>query len=150
MAADAWKIYNKFKEYMADGLIDLDGDSFKVALYLDTSNAATLTIDRKGNLTNEHANANGYTTGGVAVTQTWVESAGVVTFDSDDPAWTASGGSIVARFAVLWDDTPTSIPDPIVAYSLLDNAPADVTVTDGNILTLQLNANGYFQLSGGS
>lgn len=153
MAADAWKVYNKFKEYMADGSIDLDGDSFKVALYQSTSNAATLTNSLKGDLTNEVAVPSppvGYTAGGVAVTQTWVESSGTVTFDSDDPAWTASGGSIVARFAVLWDDTPVSPLDPLVCFSLLDNTPADVTVTDGNTLTLQLNANGYFQVSGGT
>lgn len=153
MAADNWKVYNKFKEYMADGSIDLDGDSFKVALYQSTSNCATLTNALRGDLTNEVAEPSpsvGYTTGGVAVTQTWVESSGTVTFDSDDPAWTASGGSIVARFAVLWDDTPSSPLDPLVCFSLLDNSPADVTVTDGNTLTLQLNANGYFQVSGGT
>jgi hypothetical protein len=148
MAADAWKHYNKFKEYMADGSMDLDGDAFKVALYLDTSNAATLTNSLKGDLTNEHAQQFGYLTGGDAVTRTWVESSGTVTFDSDDPTWTAAGGSIICRFAVLWDDTPASPLDPLVSYSLLDNTPANVTVNDGNTLTIQIHANGYFQLSG--
>lgn len=149
MAADAWSIYNKFKEYMADGTIDLDADAFKVALYLSTSNAATLTTDGLANVTNQHANANGYTTGGVALASvTWVESSGTVTFDSADPSWTASGGSIIARFAVVYDDTVTTpTADPMVCFSLLDNTPADVTVTDGNTLTLTINANGYFQLA---
>jgi hypothetical protein len=152
MAADAWKIYNKFKEYMADGLIDLDGDTFKMALFLSTSNCATLTWDDYADLSNEHANANGYTTGGETLASvTWTESAGTVTFDFADEVWTASGGSIICRFAVVYDDTPTTpVADPLVGYSLLDNTPADVTVNDGNTLTVQINANGMFQLSGGS
>jgi hypothetical protein len=38
MAANAWKRYNKFPEYIGDGTIDLDNDTFKVALFLSTSN----------------------------------------------------------------------------------------------------------------
>jgi hypothetical protein len=34
-----------------------------------------------------------------------------------------------------------------VCYSLLDNSPADVTVTDTNTLTVQINASGVFTLS---
>lgn len=148
MAADAWSEYNNFKLDIGDGSIDLDTDAFKVALYTSSSNAATLTLNGKAAVTNEVANGNGYTTGGDSVTATWTESSGTVTFDSDDPSWTASGGSITARFAVVYDDTPTSpTADPLVCFSLLDNTPADVTVTDGNTLTLQLSANGYFQLS---
>jgi hypothetical protein len=151
MAADVWKTYNKFKEYLGDGTIDLDNDAFKMGLYLSTSNAATLTLDEKGDLTNEHAAANGYTAGGEALTSvTWVESAGTVTFDCADVVWTASGGSIIARFAVIYDDTTAGAPptDALVCYSLLDNAPADVTVTTGNTLTVQINASGVFTLSG--
>jgi hypothetical protein len=148
MAADAWVVHDKFKEYMADGTIDLDDNTFKVALYLSTSNVATTSIDALSTATNEHANGNGYTTGGVTVAATWVESAGTVTFDVADAVWTASGGSIVARFAVIYDDTVASpVIDPIIAHCLLDNAPADVTVTDTNQLTIQINANGIFQLT---
>ena len=30
MAADAWKIYNKWKEYLGDGTVDMDADAFKM------------------------------------------------------------------------------------------------------------------------
>jgi len=151
MAADAWKRYNKFPEYLGDGTMDMDGDSFLCALFLSTSNCATLTHDEYGDLDNEHANGNGYTTGGWPMTSvTWVESSGTITFDSADPNWTAASGSIVARFAVIYDTTPAATPtDPLVCYSLLDNSPADVTVTDGNTLTIQLNASGILTISGG-
>jgi len=143
MAADKWKTYDSFLELMGDNTIDMDGDTFKVALFTSTSNAATLTNSELGDLTNEVTNANGYTTGGNTLTSvTWSQVSGTVTFDSADTVWTASGGSITARFAVIYSDT--SVNDKLVAYSLLDNAPADVTATDGNTLTIQMNASGIF------
>jgi len=152
MAADKWRCYNKWKEYMSDGAVDIDADTFKCALYLSTSNAATLSVGTgiKADLTNEHANANGYTTGGLTLTTTWVESSGTVTFDdTSNPVWTASGGSIIARFAVIYDDSTTTPVDVLVAYCLMDNTPADVTVTDTNTLTINMHASGVFTVSGG-
>lgn len=143
MAADKWKIYDSFLEFMGDNTIDMDGDTFKVALYTSASNAATITNGDKAALTNEVANANGYTTGGNTLASvTWSQTSGTVTFDSADTVWTASGGSIVARYAVIYSDT--SITDKLVAFSLLDNTPGDITVTDGNTLTIQMNASGIF------
>lgn len=148
MTADAWKIYDTARERIADGTYDLDGDSFKMALFLSTSNAATLTSGNAeyGDLTNEHANGNGYTTGGVSVAATWTRSGSTVTFDVADGVWTASGGSIVARFAVIYDDTHAS--DGLLCMSLLDNTPANVTATAGNTLTVAINASGVFTLTG--
>ena len=143
MAADKWKIYDSFLEFMGDNTIDMDTDTFKIALYQSTSNAATITNGDKAALTNEVANANGYTTGGNTLASVaWSQTSGTVTFDADDTVWTASGGSIVARFAVIYSDTSTT--DKLVAFSLLDNSPADVTATTGNTLTIQMNASGIF------
>ncbi len=147
MAADKWKIYHGFKEFAGDGSIDLDADAFKVSLHISTSNAATLSNDLHASITNE-VTGNGYAQQ-TLTSVTWVRATATVTLDSADPAWTASGGSIVSRFAVIYDDTPASPLDPNVAYSLLDNTPADVTVTDGNTLTLQINASGILTVSGG-
>jgi hypothetical protein len=149
MAADAWKIYDGFKEFLGDGTIDLDNDAFKCALHTSASNAATLSTDAFASITNQ-VSGNGYPAGGAAIsTPTWVRATGTMTFDFVDPTFTASGGSIVCRFAVVYDDTVTTpLVDPNVGYSLLDNAPADVTVTDTNTLTIQINANGMFQLTG--
>jgi hypothetical protein len=54
----------------------------------------------------------------------------------------------VARYAVIYDDTPTSPADPLVAYCLLDTSPADVTAVDTRTLTLQIAAGGIFTLAG--
>ena len=151
MTADAWVIHDSAKEYMGDGTIDLDADTFKVGLYLSTSNAATTSINGIAACTNEHAGANGYTAGGVALTSvTWTTSGTTVTFDAADmtDAWTASGGSLVCRFAVLYDDTVTTpVADPIIAHCLLDNTPADVTVTTGNTLSITFPSTGIFAVT---
>lgn len=147
MAAGKWKLYESAKEFIADGSIDLDTHSFKCALFLSTSNCDTLSNDELGDLTNQHANASGYTTGGVALTGvTWTRSGGTVTFDCDNPVWAASGGNIVARFAVIYDDTHAT--DALLAVCLLDTTPADVTATDGNTLTISVHSSGVFTLSG--
>lgn len=153
MAAGAWKLYESAKEYIGDGTFDLDdGANWMIALYLSTSNANTLTAASTiyGNLTNEHANGNGYATGGQALSGVvWTRSGGTVTFDCDDEVFAASGGSIVARNAVIYKDaTVNGIVQPALCTCLLDSTPADVTVTDGNNLTITIHANGVFTLSG--
>lgn len=123
-----------------------------MALFLSTSNCETLSVGTGvyGDLTNEHSNANGYTTGGIALTgETWTNSGGTTTFDCDNVVWTASGGSIVCRFAVIYcNATVNSIVKPLLCVSLLDTTPANVTATDGNTLTIAINASGVFTLSG--
>lgn len=138
--------YQSFREYLGDATIDLDTHTFKVMLTSSTytPNAATHTV--KADVTNELSTANGYTAGGATLgSVTWSRSGGTVTFDAADTQWTASGGSITARYAVIYDDTAAS--DELVAYILLDTTPADVTATAGNTFTLQWNASGIFTLS---
>ena len=144
MAAGAWVVTDAIKERMGNAEINFDTDTFKVRLYSSSSNLAATSDDATA-VTNELSTANGYTAGGASVTPTWTRSTGTCTFDVSDPSWTASGGSIVARFAAIVDETPT--PDRVVAYCLLDNTPADVTTTTGNTLTIQISANGVFQMT---
>jgi hypothetical protein len=147
MPAGKWKLYNSAKEFIGDGTIDLDTHTFKIALFSSASNADTLTNSVLGDLTNQISSGTGYTTGGATLSGvTWGQTGGVATFDADNVTWTASGGPITARFAVIYDDTAAS--DELVAVCLLDTAPADVTATDGNQLQVNFNASGIFALSG--
>lgn len=140
MAAGAWTFPNSARTDLLNGTFDLDTDSLKIALFLSTSNIGAASTTYAG-LTNEHANANGYTTGGIAVTGTLAGTT-TVTFDtSADPVWTASGGSIVARFAVLYE-----VAGRVICYCLLDATPADVTATTGNTLTISMPS-GIFTLA---
>ncbi len=149
-AAGKWKLYDAAKLYIGDGTLDLNSNTFKCALFTSLSNCNTLTNSTLSDLTNQVAGANGYTTGGNTLTSvTYTQSSGTATFDAADTTWTASGGSITTRFAVIYQSgTVNSVADALVAVCLLDTAPADVTVTSGNTLTIQFNASGIFTLSG--
>jgi hypothetical protein len=146
MAASSWIIYDNALQELGDADLAFDTGTFKVALFLNTF---TGNVHATGTLysgfSNEVSNGVGYTTGGDSVTVTWAETgagSGIWRLDSDDPQWTASGGSITGiRYAVLYE-TATSIA---VCYCELDTA-SDITVTDTNTLTIQLSANGYFEI----
>jgi putative effector of murein hydrolase len=141
MAAGAWTFPNSARTDMLNGTFDHDTDSFKVALFLSTSNIGASSTTYAG-VTNEHSNANGYTTGGIAVTLTLSGTTTVTVDFSTDPVWTASGGSITARFAVLYE-----VSGRVLCYCLLDSTPADVTATTGNTLTVAAHASGVFTLA---
>lgn len=141
MAAQQWQLTNSARTKLLNGTFALSVDSFKVALFLSTSNIGASSTTYAG-VTNEHANGNGYTTGGIAVTIT-LSGTTTVTIDfSTDPVWTASGGPITARYAVLYE-----VGGDVLAYCLLDSTPADVTATDGNTLTVAAHASGFGTLA---
>ena len=142
MAAGAWTFPDGARTDLLNGTFDLDTNTFLMALFLSTSNIGAASTTYAG-VTNEHANANGYTTGGISMGV--LTLAGTTTVTVDDPSdavWTASGGSIVARFAVIYESGGN-----VLCYCLLDSTPADVTATTGNTLTVALNASGIFTLA---
>jgi hypothetical protein len=141
MAAGAWTFTDGGRTKLIDGTFDIDSDTWKMALFLSTSNIGSSSTTYAG-VTNEHAGNNGYTTGGIAITLTLSGTTTVTVDVGTDPTWTASGGSIVARFAVIYE-----VGGNVLCYCLLDSTPANVTVTDGNTLTVQINASGVFTLA---
>lgn len=144
MAADAMAVADGGLIRYVDGSLDADTDTIKLALF----NSSFVTTVLTYSTTNELATQFGYTQGGETLTYGGVtrlsETSSVVTFDADDEVWTAAGGSIVHRYGVMYTDDAS---DYIWGYILADNAPADVTVTDGNTLTYQWNASGVWTLS---
>lgn len=130
MAAGAWTFTNTARTKILNGQFDIDSDTYKCALFLSTSNIGASSTTYAG-LTNEHANANGYTTGGITVAFTLSGTTSVTASFTSNPVWTASGGSIVARFAVIYESG-----GDVLCYCLLDSTPADVTATSGNTLTI--------------
>ena len=145
MAAGNWTFTDGARTRLLNGTFDLDTDLFKIALHLSTSNIGAASTTFAG-VTAEHAALYGYTAGGLPTgAGTALTLAGTTTVTVDravDPVWTAAGGSIVARFAVLYE-----VAGDVVCYCLLDSTPADVTVTDGNTLTVAMNASGIFTLA---
>lgn len=143
MAASAWVFYNKAKEYIGDGTIDLDTDVFKLALFTSASNAATATLSTYGSLTNQVTSANGYALTGKSLVPTWATgaSASEMRWDATAVIWTASGGTISAvKYAVVHVSG-----GQILCYSQLSTSAFDVT--DTNTLTVTPSANGIFELN---
>lgn len=138
-AAGPWVIYNEFKATIGLKALQLNTDAMYCALFLSTSNAgsAALVGAQYATLTNQVAAANGYATGGVSCAPSYSQASGTATFNIASPQWTASGGSITARFAVIYDNSATN--KDLIAYCLLDSTPADVTVTTGNVLQISIS-----------
>lgn len=141
MAAGAWVFTNGGRTSLLNGTFDIDTDTYKTALFLSTTDLGASSTTYAG-VSNEHANGNGYTTGGIATTLTLSGTTTVTVDISSDPVWTASGGSIVARFGAIYE-----VSGNILVYCLLDDAPANVTATTGNTLTLAASASGVFTLA---
>lgn len=141
MAAGAWTFTDGSRTRLLNGTFDIDSDTYKMALFLSTSNIGASSTTYSG-VTNEHSNANGYSTGGIGVTLTLSGTTTVTVDIQTDPVWTASGGSITARFAVIYE-----VSGDVLCYCLLDSTPADVTATTGNTLTVAAHASGVFTLA---
>lgn len=109
--------YNIVAENLVKGVYNFNngGHTFKVILSNAAPDAAAHTVRAD---VSEIASGNGYTSGGNPTTMTVTNVSGTVTVSNADPAtWTASGGNIGPfRYAILYDDTPTSPADPLVAY----------------------------------
>jgi hypothetical protein len=142
MPAGTFTLYNGASQYIGDNTVDLDGDAFAITLH-GASYTPAATHDTYANLTNELPTSNGYTNGGATLTGvTWNRVGGVTTWSSNNQVWTAAGGSLSARYAVIRSLTANKL----IGYLLLDTAPADLTATDGNTLTVGPHATqGWFQ-----
>ena len=71
----------------------------------------------KNQVTNEVANGNGYTTGGVALaskTITYSGSTNTITLAAGNVSWTSA--TITARYAVIYDDTGTASTSVLLGY----------------------------------
>jgi hypothetical protein len=137
--------FNKFNAFVENQLIsgmDWNGDTFKVML---TNVAPVATNSVKADLT-EISAGNGYTAGGTATTITHSRTSGTSKIVGTDVVFTASGGTIGAfRYAVLYDDTPTSPADPLVAWW---DYGSSITLASGETFTVDFDStNGIFQIT---
>ena len=138
--------YNKiqaFVENLAEKVHDLGADTLKVAL----TNSAPLATNTVLTDITQIANGNGYTTGGSTTTQSSsAQSSGTYKLVLGDVVFTASGGSVGPfQYAVLYNDTPTSPADPLIAWWDYGSA---VTLADGETFTFDASAvDGVIQLT---
>lgn len=149
MAEGDGAIYNNFKEQVMEGVFNLatGGDTLKLILVSGhTPNIDTHTVYADVTA-DEYGTGSGYTAGGETltsqdVTQDNTNDRGV--FDAADVTWTSLGALSPATpsHTILYDDTPTSPADPLIAYWELGT-----TATNGGNYTIQWGANGIILLT---
>jgi hypothetical protein len=132
-------LYNHTAKLFAEGS-NASGDTYKVKLYASATFTASDTT-LAGITGTEATTGTGYSAGGqalanVAVTTVTTNDA---KFDADDLTWTASGGSITASYAVIYNDTDAN--DPPLAFINFDGSQS---AGDGTDFKIVWNASGIF------
>lgn len=109
--------YNKFQQFVEDmgkGVHQLHAAGHTCNFYL-TNNAPSASADAvKADLAGA-TEENGYAAADAQ--NDWSETSGTATFTCVDKVWTASGGTFgPVRYVPLYNDTPTSPADPLIAW----------------------------------
>ena len=127
--------FNQFVEDLAKKVHNLNSDTLKVLL---TNTAPVATNAVKADLT-EISAGNGYTAGGTqAAFTSGAQSSGTYKLVLADVIFTAAGGSIGPfRYAVLYNDTPTSPADPLIGWH---DYGSSITLLTGETFTWDADA----------
>lgn len=129
--------YQQFVEDLGNKVHDLVGtnDTLKVALTNSAPNVATHAV--LADIT-DLSTSGGYTAGGEDTQNSGSETSGTLTVTGTDITWTAtSGGFGPFRYAVLYNDTPTTPADPLIGYW---DYGSGVTLAEGETFTVDFGA----------
>ena len=131
----AYNKHNAHIEYVHEKVHNLQSDTLKVAL-CNTAPVATNSV--LADLTQISA-GNGYSAGGnQAVQSSSAQTTGTYKLVLADVTFTAVGGSIGPfRYADLYNDTPTSPADPLIAWW---DYGTSITLTAGNSFVVDFDA----------
>jgi hypothetical protein len=133
-------VYHSAKEYIANGAIDLDNDTLKVALLGSGHTPDQANDANYADVSADEISGSGYTAGGATLSGVTVTRSGAtVKLDATDPEWTALAPDF--RYAVLYDDTHAS--DTLIA--LLD--PGALQSPSGQNARVVFDANGILTLT---
>ena len=128
--------FYQFSEDLAHKVHNLGTDTLKVIL---SNTAPSLTNEVKADIT-ELSTSGGYTAGGQSLTVTTAaQTSGTYYLIADDLTWTGSGGGFSFRYAIVFNDTPTSPADPLIGY-----------VDYGYTVTIAASQTFTFDISGSS
>lgn len=142
------KAYPMLAQNLGQKLIDIDSDTLKVALMSAYTYAATHQYWADVLAAGTQSSGTGYTSGGATLgSVTWSRSGDVYTLDAADTSWNAAGGSLAAKYAVIYDSTPASdATRPLIGYVNLDGAAGTLTATDANF-TITWSASGILTVT---
>ena len=152
MAATAWAFYHNAKHKLCKGDasgFNLSADVFKLNLFMSaaTTPADTPTLSLFSEISIE-ASGGAYPSGGsgkVLSATTWtVTDTSIQKFDSTNWIMTATGSTITnVKYAVIRNSTGAT-EGHLLCWSQLSTSP--FSISTGNTLTIQINANGIFNL----
>ena len=131
-------VYDGFMYDLAAKAVDMDTDTFKVAL-LDNNHTFTAADDTWANVSANEVSGTGYTAGGGTIDNPAITEAVTFKWDADDETWTITG-SMSAYHAVIYDTTNS---DSLVCSIDFGGIK---TVTDGDF-KIQWNASGIITMS---
>lgn len=133
--------YNKFQDFveqLGKGVHQLHAAGHVCNVYLSNAAPSASLDAAKADLA-EITNQNGYSPSDAQ--QDYTEATGTGTLTCVDVAWTASGGSFgPLQYAVLYNDTPASPLDPLIAWWDYGSAP---TINDGESFTVDFGASTF-------
>ena len=127
--------YEVFSEHLAEGVHNLDADTLMVMLSNTAPDVAADTV--RADAAEISAGA-GYTSGGADTQNATSRTGGVTSVTGVDITFTAASGSIGPfRYAILYNDTPTSPADPLVGYW---DYGSSITLADGEEFTVDFGS----------
>lgn len=128
-------------------VFDWDTDTIKCALATATYTPNQDTDDFFNDITGELTTANGYTAGGVTMTNsapTYDSATNQARLTGANATWTATGSGITARYAIIYKSTGTSSTSPLIGWI---DFGAESTAAAGALLTIEWAANGIFYVA---
>jgi len=132
--------FNKFQDFveqLCKGTHQLHAAGHTLKVYLSNTSPSASSHTVKADLA-EITAQNGYPSGGSDIQNDLSETGGTATVTAQDVTFTASGGSFGPfRYAVIYNDTPTSPADPLVGWY---DYGSSITVLDGETFTVDFGA----------
>ena len=132
--------YNKFQQFIEDamhGVHDLETDQLVVALSNSAPVATNTVLANITEISYTNLSSRNITTTSSA------QTTGTYKLTLTDLVLTASGTVPTFRYVIIYNDTPTSPADPLIAW--YDNGAA-VDLANTDTFTVDFNdANGFFQ-----
>ncbi|MEM4167842.1 MAG: hypothetical protein QXZ28_02860 [Candidatus Methanomethylicaceae archaeon] len=132
MPQSSWYRFNALAEHLAKGVHNFSSHTIKIYLTNSTPDQANHSV--KADLAGI-TEQNGYSEATLTVGVSRTNNVASITC-SGDVQWTASGGSFGPfRYVVMYNDTPTTPADPLIAYW---DYGQSITVQNGESFTVDL------------
>jgi len=126
-------LYNNFRENIAKGIVDLAGDTIKLALVTSDympdaahSGLADAMASPSPEVPEGGSPDSGYDTGGAMLTgSTVTHDNAVATWDAENVSWASLNATF--RYGILYAQKSVgAIVNPLIGYIIFDNTPGDI------------------------